>query len=191
MIVTCDGCQTKYLLGDEKVPDHGIRVRCPKCRYVWRLVLSVPESIFEVASGEYVSDAPVAPDAPRDGWASMEVPKTALMTERAVEEMSEEIEIPAKQPAPTEEKVTETPEIRRDKERARRLARVFVSDILEYNREKRDRGLASGDLMSVLGPEIKKAWEAYKEKVGCDLVECTDYFRDALNDILANKQKIF
>ena len=56
---------------------------------------------------------------------------------------------------------------------------------------QRDNGLKNGDLMTALGPEIKKAWEAYKEKVGPDLVESSDYFRDALNDILAEGQKIF
>ena len=71
------------------------------------------------------------------------------------------------------------------------MARVFVSDILVYNKEKRDKGLANGDLMTVLGPEIKKAWEAYKEKVGSNFVESTDYFREALNEILANGEKVF
>jgi hypothetical protein len=71
------------------------------------------------------------------------------------------------------------------------LARVFVSDILVYNKDKRDKGLASGELMTVLGPEIKKAWEAYKEKIGPNVVESTDYFREALNEILADGQKVF
>lgn len=85
----------------------------------------------------------------------------------------------------------EDPEVKKKKERSKRLARVFVSDILVYNKEKRDKALASGDLMTVLGPEIKKAWEAYKEKVGPSVVESSDYFRNALNEILADGRKVF
>ena len=56
-------------------------------------------------------------------------------------------------------------EAKRAQERARRLARVLVSDILVYNQEARDRALREGNLMSALGVEINKAWELYKSKV--------------------------
>ena len=76
-------------------------------------------------------------------------------------------------------------------EKARRLARVLASDIAIYNREKKDRGLAEGNLVAVLGYEIKKSWEIYKERVGADFANATPYFRDALNDLLAEGKKIF
>ena len=189
MIVTCDGCQTKYLLGDEKVPENGIRVRCPKCRFVWRLTTPVyNESAFEVSSGEFASSPPVDDEAPKGGWASMEHTEKSVLTETVPR--VEEIEIPIQGSEPQEQQA-ESPEMRKKKDRARRLARVFVSDILVYNQEKRDRGLADGDLMTVLGPEIKKAWEAYKEKIGSGVAESNEYFRTALNEILADGQEIF
>jgi len=76
-------------------------------------------------------------------------------------------------------------------ERARRLARVLASDIAIYNQEKKDRGLAEGNLVAVLGYEIKKSWEIYKERVGSEFANATPYFRDALNDLLAEGKKIF
>lgn len=76
-------------------------------------------------------------------------------------------------------------------EKARRLARVLASDIAIYNREKKDRGLAEGNLVAVLGYEIKKSWEIYKERVGADFANTTPHFRDALNDLLAEGKKIF
>jgi predicted Zn finger-like uncharacterized protein len=189
MIVTCDGCQTKYLLGDDRVPERGIRVRCPKCRYVWRLTPAPVESLLEVRSGAYSSEISIDEPA-RGGWVSMEQPRMAVPGETAVQPVQEETEIPEDKPV-AEHKVTEDPESRKKKERARRLARVFASDLLEYNREKRDQGLERGDLMAVLGPEIKKAWEAYKQKVGPELVESSNYFRDALNEIVADGQNVF
>ncbi|MCK4350631.1 MAG: hypothetical protein KAX13_07215, partial [Candidatus Krumholzibacteria bacterium] len=102
-----------------------------------------------------------------------------------------EIEIPIQGLEPEAKTDTESPEMRKKKERARRLARVFVSDILIYNQEKRDKGLADGDLMTALGSEVKKAWEAYKEKIGSEVSESSEYFRTALNEILADGQEIF
>lgn len=190
MIVTCDGCQTRYLLGDEKVPDNGIRVRCPKCRFVWRLSPAEPrDSVFEVNTSEFASTPPVQEDAPRGGWASMEPDAKGVATE--AEPRVEEVEIPIEGFEPEAKTESEAPEMRKKKDRARRLARVFVSDILIYNKEKRDKGLADGDLMTALGPEIKKAWEAYKEKIGSDVSESSEYFRTALNEILADGQEIF
>ncbi len=190
MIVTCDECQTKYLLGDEKVPDNGIRVRCPKCRFVWRLSpLDPRDSAFEVSNSEFASTPPVKDDAPQDGWASMEPDTKSVATE--AEPRVEEVEIPIQDFEPEEKADKESPEMRKKKDRARRLARVFVSDIVIYNKEKRDKGLADGDLMTVLGPEIKKAWEAYKEKIGSEVSESSEYFRTALNEILADGQEIF
>lgn len=78
-----------------------------------------------------------------------------------------------------------------DDKKARRLARALVSDILVYNREKRDTALANGTLVRALGQEIKKSWELYKERVTPEVATSTNYFKEALNDILAEGQKIF
>ncbi|HET7903578.1 MAG TPA: hypothetical protein VFM17_03355, partial [Candidatus Eisenbacteria bacterium] len=83
------------------------------------------------------------------------------------------------------------PEEKARHDKARRLARVLASDIAIYNKEKRERGLAEGNLVAVLGYEIKKSWEIYKERVGADFANATPYFRDALNDLLAEGKKIF
>lgn len=96
---------------------------------------------------------------------------------------------PSPSPAGTSEMLSA--EEKKQHEKARRLARVLASDIAIYNREKKDRGLAEGNLVAVLGYEIKKSWEIYKERVGADFANATPYFRDALNDLLAEGKKIF
>ena len=75
--------------------------------------------------------------------------------------------------------------------RARRLARVLVSDILVYNQAVRDRARREGNLAAALGAEIGKAWELYKSKVGPEVASSTPYFKDALNEILSEGEKIF
>ena len=197
MIITCNSCETKYRLGDDRVPAAGIRVRCPKCRFVWRLT-PPPVTIdpaLEITTNDFGSSAPVA-ETPVGAWGAQEQRRmSSLMTGPATAAAEEsvpftEIDEPPT-PSPAAEPVLESPDMKKKRDRAKRLARVFVSDILVYNKEKRDHGLAKGDLMTVLGPEIKKAWEAYKEKIGSEVSESSDYFRCALNEILADGQKVF
>jgi predicted Zn finger-like uncharacterized protein len=37
MIVKCEQCKTRFRLADEKVPPSGVRVRCARCRHVFRV----------------------------------------------------------------------------------------------------------------------------------------------------------
>jgi predicted Zn finger-like uncharacterized protein len=76
-------------------------------------------------------------------------------------------------------------------ERARRLARVLVSDMIMYNPERHQRALAAGTLESDFEEEIAKSWKEYVEQVGRDVAESTDYWRSALNDVLAGGRQVF
>ena len=51
--------------------------------------------------------------------------------------------------------------------------------------------MREGNLIQALGPEIKKSWELYKERVTPEVANSTSHFRDALNEILAEGQKVF
>jgi predicted Zn finger-like uncharacterized protein len=75
--------------------------------------------------------------------------------------------------------------------RARRLARALVSDLVVYYPEKRQRGLAEGNLKELFGEEIRKSWEEYSEQVGEDIASTTPYFTEALNEILAEGRSLF
>jgi len=75
--------------------------------------------------------------------------------------------------------------------RARQLARALVSDIVAYNKDRRDRALAAGRLRSEFRGEIVKSWQEYVELVGDATAADTPHFRDALNEILARGQQVF
>jgi predicted Zn finger-like uncharacterized protein len=75
--------------------------------------------------------------------------------------------------------------------RARRLARALVSDLVVYYPEKRQRGLAEGNLKELFAEEIRKSWEEYSEQVGADIAANTPYFTEALNEILAEGRALF
>ncbi len=75
--------------------------------------------------------------------------------------------------------------------RARRLARALISDLVVYYPEKRERGLAEGNLKELFAEEIRKSWEEYAEQVGEELAGATPYFTEALNEILAEGRPLF
>jgi hypothetical protein len=75
--------------------------------------------------------------------------------------------------------------------RARRLARALVSDLVVYHPEKRQRGLADGNLKELFAEEIRKSWEEYTEQVGEEIASSTPYFTEALNEILAEGRTLF
>lgn len=76
-------------------------------------------------------------------------------------------------------------------QRARRLARALVSDLVAYHPQKRDEGLRDGNLRQLFREEIKKSYEEFVEQVGRDLAEGSPHFQDALNEILGGGRKLF
>lgn len=76
-------------------------------------------------------------------------------------------------------------------QRARRLARALVSDLVAYHPQKREEGLRDGTLRQLFREEIKKSYEEYVEQVGRDVAEGAPHFQDALNDILAGGRRLF
>ena len=76
-------------------------------------------------------------------------------------------------------------------QKARRLARALVSDMVAYHPSKREDGLRGGTLKQLFREEIKKSYEEYVEQVGREFAESSTHFQDALNDVLAGGRKIF
>jgi hypothetical protein len=76
-------------------------------------------------------------------------------------------------------------------DKARRLARVLVSDMIMYNPDRHSRAIAARSLREDFEDEIRKSWEEYVEQVGEELARGTSYFDDALNDILAGGERVF
>ena len=62
------------------------------------------------------------------------------------------------------------------KQKARRLARALVSDLVVYHPEKRQQGLRDGTLPQLFKDEIDKS---------------TPFWAEALNEILAGGNKVF
>jgi hypothetical protein len=76
-------------------------------------------------------------------------------------------------------------------QKAKRLARALVSDMVAYHPQKRDEGMLAGTLKQLFREEIKKSYEEYVEQIGKEFAESTSHFQDALNDVLAGGKKVF
>src|SRR6266404_1519376 len=77
------------------------------------------------------------------------------------------------------------------KQKARRLARALVSDLVVYHPEKRQQGLRDGTLPQLFKDEIEKSWQEYVEQVGAEMAQSTPFWTEALNEILAGGHKLF
>jgi hypothetical protein len=76
-------------------------------------------------------------------------------------------------------------------ERARRLARVLVSDIIAYYPEKHEAAVERGTVKEEFEEEVQKSWKEYVDQVGDELANSTDYFTEALNQVLARGREIY
>lgn len=84
------------------------------------------------------------------------------------------------------------PFLQRDpKQKAKRLARALVSDMIVYQPDKRQKSLDAGTIKKDFDEEVKKSWEEYVGQIGEELANSTDFFTEALNEILAGGKQIF
>jgi predicted Zn finger-like uncharacterized protein len=215
MITTCTICQARYQLDGTKVPKKVIRVRCPECSGVFVLDGAAPPMVTEFQVEPTIQPAAPAPDpepivetqepfAPEIEQPSAAVIDDSIQIESnntwdipddpadlSAEIASAVVEEPAFDDFPAKEAPAAAPKARRRRSKEEMLARALVSDILVYNRDLRDKAIKDGKLLEVLGGEIKKSWELYKEKVTPDVANSTNHFREALNEILAEGEKVF
>jgi hypothetical protein len=77
------------------------------------------------------------------------------------------------------------------KQKARRLARALISDMLVYHPEKRSQGIRDATLPQLFKDEIEKSWQEYVEQVGLEMAQGTPFWTEALNEILAGGKKLF
>jgi predicted Zn finger-like uncharacterized protein len=133
------------------------------------------------------------------GWAEPDS-ETASWTELEAQDTTEQaLPDPVPAPEPLHAAEPETPVQgftfgKRDPmDKARRLARVLVSDMVMYNSERHRQALATGTLQEDFEEEIEKSWKEFVEQVGPEIAEGEGrkFWSQALNDILAKGASVF
>jgi predicted Zn finger-like uncharacterized protein len=77
------------------------------------------------------------------------------------------------------------------KEKAQRLARVLVSDIILYNPDRHQKALNEDRIKEEFDDEIQKSLSEYIEQVGEEIANENNFLNEALNEILAKGQQLF
>lgn len=98
-------------------------------------------------------------------------------------------------PAPLLEQVKEksveglSEEDKAEHEKAKRLAKLIVSDIALYNPKLVDEGIKKGTFFQVLDKDIKQAHKLYNERVPEHVRSRTDYLKEAFEEFISNRKK--
>ena len=207
MTVACPECRSVFRVDPAKVPATGVRARCSVCGGVIAIAGgTLPVLVTPVASSRAVPvfGAGGAPAAPLTG-ATGATGATAATSPPSV---SGPPSVPPAPPPsaptaalgarlpggalPTAGRPPINPFLRADpSQRARRLARALVSDLVAYHPQKREDGLRDGTLRQLFRDEIKKSYEEYVEQMGREAAEAAPHFQDALNEILAGGRRLF
>lgn len=207
MNVRCPHCESTFRVDPERVPPAGVKARCSRCSNIFELtrqgVVSAPLVDAQPAAvGTPLTPQPPAPPAmaPAPISAVVQPPMAPpVMTPRPIPTAPPPLATAAP-PDATRVATSAAPSAKRPSfrnqdpgARAQRLARALVSDIVAYNKDKlkQTAGADPITLRAEFRDEIRKSWEEYVEQVGIELAKSTPYFRDALNEILANGQKVF
>ena len=97
----------------------------------------------------------------------------------------------APQPAPgpaAGEAVSAMAELSEVEVKARRLARIIVSDIVLYNQGKVEQGVRDGSFYQLLADDIREGEHLYRQRVPKQVQETTSFLRDAFEDLIAKKR---
>ena len=198
MNVRCPQCQSMFRIDPERVPASGIKARCARCSNVFELTREGVKATAP-APGPKLVQTPPAPErlVPRPLPASPP-PVTAHVAAASVATATAATTATGATAATAADPVASAPSTKRPSfrnqdpaARAQRLARALVSDIVAYNKERLQQATGAAALRSEFRDEIRKSWEEYVEQVGLDLAKNTPYFRDSLNELLANGEKVF
>ncbi len=86
----------------------------------------------------------------------------------------------------TKEKVEKLPP---EHEKAKRFARIIISDIALYNQKAVENGIRNNKFYEILKAEIEEGRKLYKERVLPEILAATNYFNETLEEFIRNKRK--
>jgi predicted Zn finger-like uncharacterized protein len=73
--------------------------------------------------------------------------------------------------------------------KAKRLARIIVSDIILYNQGKVEEGVRNGTFYQLLADDIGEGRALYERRVAEEIRSATSYLEEAFEELIAKKKK--
>ena len=202
--VSCPSCSSSFPVDSAKVPPKGVNARCSSCGDIFRVEKPKEPAAEPTRAAAAPAPAPPLPPPPAveessDLGGIDVVPPPAPPRAAAPETAAPP---PAAKPAASAPSAASATAPaggtfrfgKRDPtDKAKRLARVLVSDMIMYNAERHRNALENNTLAADFEDEIDKSWKEYREQVGADIAdgEGRQFWKEALNDILAKGEKVF
>lgn len=182
MVVECPKCKTKYEVAEIDVPSQGGAVKCLECSNVF----TIYRDPLDIQLTPYRENdfGPTISEAKEILRSSVEPAKEAPVEASFTPEPAETV---VKETVP----LTDDPGKMRQHRKAERLGRSLVKDIYLYHKDKVEKGRREGTLVQLLGEEIKRSWKFYKNQVDPEVLQERNYFKDALNEIIAEGKEVF
>jgi hypothetical protein len=88
-----------------------------------------------------------------------------------------------------EESVPQRPAVSQIHEKAKRLARLIVSDIVLYNQDAVEEGIRNNNFFEVMAHDIQEARNLYATRVPNEIRNETTYLDDAFADLIDRKKR--
>ena len=188
--VSCPSCSTSFPVDSNKIPAKGVNARCSACGDIFRI-----EKPAEAVTPAAVAPAPPAPPPPPP----LPEPLPEPLPPPSVPDLPPPSMPEPPAPSATEPAAAEAPSggfrfgKRDPTDKAKRLARVLVSDMIMYNADRHSTALEAGTLKEDFEEEIDKSWREFVEQVGEEMAEGPgrQFWSEALNDILAKGEQLF
>jgi len=79
-------------------------------------------------------------------------------------------------------------ELPEEQVKARRLARIIVSDIVLYNQAKVEQGVREGSFYELLADDIREGEYLYQQRVSQQVRDTTSFLKDAFEELVAKKR---
>ena len=146
---------------------------------------SLATMIYRLVSGQKTVQTSTR-RSEEEGQAAVEAPSPREMA--AQEATRDELKRDEEQetsvpPAPS------APELSEAHKKAKRLARIIVSDIALYNQAKLEEGIRNGTFYELVADDIREGRALYVRRVSEEIREGTSYLEDGFEELLAKKRQ--
>lgn len=144
---------------------------------------SLAAKIYRLVFGQQAVEADSVEAAEAEGELCPEAGGEGPATEAAQESVREEIRLDEE----SKTSVRQDPDLAVAHEKARRLARIIVTDIALYNQKQVEEGIRAGTFRELFSEEIREGRLLFERRVPQEVREGTSYLEDAFEEFITRK----
>ena len=150
---------------------------------------SLSSMIYRLVSGQKPVDAAVPKEVPPQDEVEV-APQRLSSTEIDAQEVArQEIQEDEERETTPQASPSDPTQLPEAHAKARRLARIIVSDIILYNQSKVEDGVRNGTFYKLMEDDIREGRALYERRVSGDVRNETSYLDEAFEELIARKKQ--